>query len=153
MSELISVVIPTHKQLTSCCDYGFMQALAGRRDIGGVDRNLFYYNWRDESLYRTASGLTRHRDLLHVFQRFDPKILSGAGKRRLKERLAIEFLAVAYFLREEEGAYLASATKYFECLFIGGWQPEAILGIAKLIPHKGLRIVKASQGRQASSGS
>jgi glycosyltransferase involved in cell wall biosynthesis len=134
------------EELTSCCDYAFLQSVARNHDIGIVNEPLFYYNWRDESLYRTASRLNRHRDFLHVFQLFEPRLLSSAAQQQLKKRLVNELLAVAHLLREEEGAYLESAAKYFECLSLTGWQRDAIIGIAKLIPHKVLGVVKAPQG-------
>lgn len=123
------------EQLMTCCDYGFIQAVAKGCDIGIVNRTLFFYNWLDESLYRTTDRLIHRRDRLRVFRRFEPTLLNTDTQSKLQRRVMNELLGGAHLLREQ-GAYGKSLTFYLESIYRGGLTGTAVLGIAKLIPHK-----------------
>lgn len=126
------------EQLTGCCDYGFMQAVARRHDIGVVDRNLFYYNWREESLYRTAGPLTSKRDQLRILSGFDAKLLSPDRQAKLRRRFRNEFLESANLLRNE-GAYSRSLSHYVRSIYFGVRSKPGVFRWLKLIaaglPH------------------
>jgi glycosyltransferase involved in cell wall biosynthesis len=131
------------RHLTSCCDYGFMQSVAKGHDVGIVDQPLFYYNWLDDSLYRTARRLLRKRDQLHILRNFEPTLLSAEQQVKLRHRLRTQLLGSAQLLRDE-GAYIKSFCYYLESVYRGGMSSGAILGIAKLGPHKLLHSLGAT---------
>jgi glycosyltransferase involved in cell wall biosynthesis len=129
------------EQITSCCDLGFLQAVALGHHVGVVNRTLFYYNWLDEGLYRSAHQLTRNRDRLRVFGRFEPALLGAELRLRLRTRLRKELLGGAQLL-QVEGAYGKALRFYVESIYRSGLSKEAVLGMAKLVPHKLLRSLR-----------
>jgi glycosyltransferase involved in cell wall biosynthesis len=120
------------EQLTGCCDYGFLQAVARKHDIGVVDRNLFFYNWREDSLYRTARRLTSKRDQLRILGGFDAKLLSPDRQAKLRRRFRSEFLESASLLRHE-GAYSKSLSHYLRSMYFGVRSKPGVFGWLKLI--------------------
>jgi glycosyltransferase involved in cell wall biosynthesis len=132
------------EQLTSCCDHGFMQAVAREHDMGVVDHTLFYYNWLDESLYRVAQRLVLKRDRLRIFTLFEPALLSAERQSNLRGRIRSELLGGAHLLRNQ-GAYGKSLSFYLQSIYSSGWSNAAVLGIAKLVPHKLLRCLSATE--------
>lgn len=131
------------RHLTSCCDYGFMQAVAKGHDVGIVNQTLFYYNWLDDSLYRRARRLLRKRDQLRILRNFEPALLSAEQQAKLRRRLRTQLLGSAQLLRDE-GAYINSFCYYLESVYRGGMSSGAVLGIAKLGPHKLLHSLGAT---------
>ena len=119
------------EEIPTCCDYGFMQKVATRGDMGFVDMPLV--NWRmcGGSLYRSVRRNARYADLAFVLRRFDPVRLGKTARSRLRGRVRDEGLGAAYFARQS-GDYTEALRLYLWSMRKGQVTAEALRGLAGL---------------------
>jgi glycosyltransferase involved in cell wall biosynthesis len=126
------------ERFATASDYAFLQKVASRDDIGLADDALVDWYIRPDSLSRVARVAQRAGEIAAVLERFDPARLDAAGRRAWRARLRREAAGAAYASREA-GHYGDALDLYATSLLRGGPSLEALLGIAKLLPHRLLR--------------
>src|SRR6516225_369388 len=126
------------ENLTSACDYGFIQRVARHYDLGFIDEALIHWHHCGDSLYKQSRQLVRCLDLIRIYSQFTTSELRPETRRLLAKLLCDEYLSAGYYLREE-GNYGGSLKHYICSIQRGKWNWQAIFGLAKLIPHRVMR--------------
>ncbi len=129
------------EKLLSMADFGFLQAVTRRHDLGIVMAELLQWTGQPSSLFMASRRKDLSRQYLHVYKSFDANVLTPESKGLLRRRVLEQFLWVAHMSREQ-GDYLGALSSYLISIYYGRPSWKGFRGVAVLVPHLLLRVAR-----------
>jgi glycosyltransferase involved in cell wall biosynthesis len=126
----IALEIPFDTNVKRCCDYRFLQQVSEKYNIAFSDTISCDWIASAESLYQHGSMHALDRDLLYVYDQFDPKLLTPALADLLRANRARLAHDLGY--HASESGKTGEAFQYYRrSLADGGSMSRNVKGIVK----------------------
>jgi hypothetical protein len=135
-------------EITSCCDFDFLERVTRRHDIGFVDEPLIEWHIREDSLLRTSTALVRCCDRIIALASLDGSALGETASRRLTAQLLAEAWRGAQTSRASK-RYLCMAGFRLGHLLVRGGGPRLHASAVRLLRATARRANRERQRQRA----